>query len=239
MRRNIKGIKPKNKNKNKNNHKNNKISYRKTIKYIIIIIVIIMLVQSWNQFNDKIIPSILIMANLEATTLATRIINESVKEIMEEKEVSSEDFLIYRFTTEGQLVDCVVNTVLINEVSTDIINRITKKVKELSVYVIKIPLGSVLTSDILANYGPDLKVQILPAGTAYIDYERDFSSTGINQMNQRVWLNVNTTIQVVVPLATQKLEVKQKVVIVDRVINGDVPPNYVNVPESNILDVAN
>jgi hypothetical protein len=45
-------------------------------------------------------------------------------------------------------------------------------------------------------------------------------------------------VQVVVPLFSDQIVVKRRVVLIDKVISGDVPPNYVNVPDQNILDVA-
>ena len=51
----------------------------------------------------------------------------------------------------------------------------------------KIPLGNISEGKIFANLGPKINIQVLPTGSAIINYDKEFRSTGINQINHTVW----------------------------------------------------
>ena len=70
---------------------------------------------------------------------------------------------------------------------------------------------------------PDIPFKVRLIGNADIDYDRAFESVGINQVNQRVWLNLNFVIQVSAPLMNEVLSSSRKFVLVDRTFSGDVP----------------
>lgn len=227
LRRNIKGRKPRNKKK-------------RILGYLFILIAMI----SFSTFfvyeyiDNKILPVVVAMSQLKIKTIATQSINDAVKKTLEEREINTDDLVSYYYNDSGEIVSCGIDTIKINEICAEVINKIAEEVDRYSDEKIPIPAGHLIGSNVFANTGPDINVEILPFGTATINYDREFRSTGINQINHRVWLNIETTMQVVVPLASEKVTVTQQVTLVDRIISGTVPPNYVNVPETNILDVA-
>ncbi|MCT4542308.1 MAG: sporulation protein YunB [Vallitalea sp.] len=229
MRRNIKGRKPRKKKKKKS-----------FMTYIVILLVLSSLsfVFTYTYLDKQILPIVLAMSQLKIKTMATQSINDAVKKTIEEKKINTDELVTYAYNNKGEIISCGVDTIAINEICAEVINKISKEVDKYSDETIPIPSGNLIGSHIFANSGPSIEVRILPFGTATINYDREFKSTGINQINHRVWLNIETTMQVVVPLASEKVVVSQQVTLVDRIISGTVPPNYVNVPDKNILDVA-
>lgn len=183
-------------------------------------------------------PSVLQMAEFKAKTIATAAINEAIRDTLKEHGVESTDFVTYVADKNGNITSAQINTIVINNITSDVIANLDKKFEEISVYNLAVPLGNLTGSDLLANYGPIIDVMIMPVGTATIDYDREFKATGINQINHRVWLDIRAEVQIVVPMATKQLSIGQKFVLVDHLWEGDVPPSYVNVPKDNILDVA-
>ena len=61
-------------------------------------------------------------------------------------------------------------------------------------------------------------------------------AAGINQVNHKVWLDIDTTVQVVVPLFADQIHISRRIVLIDKMVSGKVPPNYVNVLPNNVLD---
>jgi sporulation protein YunB len=112
------------------------------------------------------------------------------------------------------------------------------ELQNIGIVKFKIPLGNMTGSRLFANIGPEVGVDVLPIGTIKVNYDNNIRSTGINQVNHTVWLDVEATVQVVVPLFSDQIIVKRRVILIDKVISGAVPPNYVNVPEKDILEVA-
>lgn len=230
MRRNIKGRKP----RKRKNKKKRFLGYF----FILLSLVALLTYFVYEYIDEKILPVVVAMAQLKIKTIATQSINDAVKKTLEERQIDTNELVSYNYNDDGEIVSCGIDTITINEICADVINKIADEVDRYSDEKIPVPAGHLIGSDVLANSGPDINIEIMPYGTATINYDREFRSTGINQINHRVWLNIETTMQVVVPLASEKVTVTQQVTLVDRIISGIVPPNYVNVPESNVLDVA-
>ncbi len=205
---------------------------------LILFAVVLILYYFYYQFEASIMPSVLSMAEFKAKSIATAAINDAISETIEEYGIESRDLVTYIGDDQNNITSAQMNTILINALTADVIEKIDENLVEVQVYHLKVPLGNLTGSDLLANYGPIIEVMIMPIGTATIDYDREFRAAGINQLNHRVWLDINTEIQIVVPMATENIFINQKFVLVDEIFQGEVPPNYVNVPESNVLDVA-
>ena len=88
---------------------------------------------------------------------------------------------------------------------------------------ITIPIGSATRSKILSNYGPVIRVSLLPAGTADVNTVEAFEEAGINQTRHRIVLEITANIQIIQPLLSSNITVKTNVPIVETIIIGNVP----------------
>jgi sporulation protein YunB len=205
---------------------------------LICILIIILIMLGCDYVEHHVMPIVIDIASLKINTMATKIINEAVEETLVEEAVTTEDFLSYTYNQEGTIESCRVNTVLINKITSKIIAKITEDVDGSQHEELMIPFGHLIGEGVFSNYGPDIAVEIMPLGTANINYDKEFVSTGINQINYRIWLDIDLTMQLILPLNRERVVVKQEVTLVDSIFSGDIPDNYVNVPDDNILDVV-
>lgn len=224
-----------------------KTSYRRKRPYrapnkmqgVIAVIIIIAIISGiYIQLDRQIIPTVLAMAKIKASSVATKAINQGITQSLLVNQTTMQDLISYDYNDQGDLISWNVNSIMINNLCASIVDNSMDELQNIGVVKFKIPLGNMTGSRLFANIGPEMSVDILPIGTVRVNYENDIRSTGINQVNHTVWLDVEATVQVVVPLFSDQVVVKRRVVLIDKVISGDVPPSYVNVPESNILDVA-
>jgi sporulation protein YunB len=126
------------------------------------------------------------------------------------------------------------NTVVMNKLASETSLEIQKVIKGIGVTYLKIPISSILGSQIFANTGPRINVDIQTAGTVYVDFYTDFEEAGINQTRLKIYLIVKTDVQIVIPLATNKVDVTTHIPVSETIIVGDVPESYITVPESDI-----
>lgn len=203
-----------------------------------ICIIIAIVAGIYIQLDREVMPSVMAMAKVKATSLATEAINEAIKETLNAQQITTDDLLSYDYNDKGELISWNVNSILINQICTDVVTNTNQSLQHIGEVSLKMPLGNATGSRIFANLGPDIIIKVMPVGTVKVDYSNDIRSTGINQVNHVVWLNVEATVQVVVPLFSDQVQVKRKVILIDKVISGQVPPSYVNVPQESILDVA-
>lgn len=190
------------------------------------------------QLDREVMPTVMAMAEIQGHTVATKAINEAITQTLTGSKATMDDLLSYDYNDVGELISWNVNSILINSLCSDIVTKSMQELQSLGTVAFKIPLGNLTGSRIFANLGPDISVKVLPVGTVEVNYDNAIRSTGINQVNHTVWLDVEATVQVVVPLFSNQIHVKRRVILIDKVISGKVPPSYVNIPEESILDVA-
>ncbi len=224
--------------RNKSVYKRKRPHAPKVQGIVSIIIIIAIITATYIQLDRQIIPTVLAMAKIQANSVATKAINQGITQSLLTNQTTMQDLISYDYNDSGELVSWNVNSIMINNLCASIVDNTMDELQTIGVVKFKIPLGNLTGSRLFANLGPEISVDVLPIGTVRVNYDNNIRSTGINQVNHTVWLDVEATVQVVVPLFSDQVVVRRRVVLIDKVISGDVPPNYVNVPDKNILDVA-
>jgi sporulation protein YunB len=226
--------------KNKNTHKRRRgyTTHNKLQGILSMIIIIAIISVTYIQLDRQIIPTVLAMAKIQANTVATKAINQGITQSLLINQTTMQDLISYDYNDSGELVSWNVNSIMINNLCASIVDDTMDELQNIGIVKFKIPLGNMTGSRLFANIGPEIGVDVLPIGTIKVNYDNSIRSTGINQVNHTVWLDVEATVQVVVPLFSDQIIVKRRVVLIDKVISGAVPPNYVNVPEKDVLEVV-
>ena len=88
---------------------------------------------------------------------------------------------------------------------------------------IRIPLGAMLGSDLLAGRGPNISIPLRMAGSAISDIRSDFTTAGLNQSMHRVMMDLEVTISVILPSGAETFAVEMTVALAETVIVGHVP----------------
>lgn len=184
----------------------------------------------WSLINRQLMPVIRSLARNEAKMIAIKSINSGVHESLNKNKVTTQDLLFYDYNDAGEITSWNVNSIMINQLCTEIAENIINDLHNTDVIQLKIPLGLVTGAHIFSNVGPMIDVKVLPKGSANIDYKNQLRATGINQVNHVVWLEIEMKMQIIVPLSSEELVVQRRVVLVDKVISGKVPSHYLNIP---------
>ncbi len=217
------------------------IQKRKDIikKYILIFLIIFIistLIGSYIYIDNKLRPTITLIAETKAEELANKSINKAVSNVVDNN-IKYEDLISVKTGENGKITMMQANSVIMNEIASKVALEIQDEMKKIKTTSTYIPIGTALGSPLLAKYGPKIKVSIEPIGNVYVDFATDFESSGINQTRHRIYLKAKTEVKVVVPLTTSTKKVKTQIPICETIIVGDVPQNYVNVPEKDMMNV--
>ncbi|ONI44914.1 sporulation protein YunB [Candidatus Epulonipiscioides gigas] len=205
--------------------------------FIGILIIFITVSILYIQLDLESWPSTMAMAKLAATSVATDAINDAIAQTLAINQNTVEDLLNYDYDDDGKLASWNVNTILINNLFSQITSKCSDSLNNIPPIEFEIPLGNLTGSRIFANLGPNLTIEILLNGTVTVDYASEWRESGINQTNHIVWLDVMATVQMVVPIYEETVNVHRRIVLVDKVMTGEVPETYVDVPDDAILDV--
>ena len=91
---------------------------------------------------------------------------------------------------------------------------------------LKIPLGSLLDSELVWARGPYITARALWVGSVSAEYESDFSSAGVNQTIHQIWLDLSVPVTVLLPGESLAISVQTSICIAETVIVGQVPQFY-------------
>ena len=185
---------------------------------------------TWGFFSyveKRLTPNILAIAEARTRVLATEAINKAIKEKIA-KNVQYKDFISIHKDTSGQVTLIQVNTVEINRLESETALEVVKTLQEVTIDGLNLPLGIVTGSKILSNYGPSIKVKLVPVGTAEVNMVESFQEAGINQTRHRIVLEITATVQIVQPLLKSAITIRNDVPVAETIIIGNVPNAILN-----------
>jgi len=199
-------------------------------KKALLMALIVVVLFSWLIFtiaDRAILPPVTAIAEQRLVSVINEEIDISLVGIIEDFGLTSEDF--YTLTTDGnlRLTSLSVNTILVNHVASSLAANLSRRLSTEEAMAIGVPVGLFTGIPIFAGLGPDFAVNVIPTGEAVVEYETSFSSAGINQINFQVWLTVETSMRIVIPLQETTVSVSRRVPLVNTVFAGEVPEGMI------------
>ena len=174
-------------------------------------------------------PTLLAIAETKATLLATESVNRVISERVS-LDIDPQKLVNVTLDSRGRVVLIQSNTMEFNKIAADTTIKVQDILKEIGEEKIKIPMGQVLGSQLLASVGPDITVTVIPIGTVAVKVIDKFEQAGINQTRHMIYLIATTQIRIVVPLVSKSVSVDTQVPIAEYVVVGEVPSTYVQFP---------
>ncbi|WP_153732056.1 sporulation protein YunB [Sporosarcina obsidiansis] len=89
-----------------------------------------------------------------------------------------------------------------------------------------VPLGQATNIPLIGNLGPKIPIRFHVIGDVHLDVGTDITEFGINNAYVEVNLLVQVNVQIIVPLATSRSVVEQKIPVAMGLIRGKVPQIY-------------
>lgn len=197
------------------------------LSFVILVLVLLLLVEGLLLLERNIRPAILAAAVMECDGIATRAINQ----ILREEVVPTVDYrelIITEKDESGRVVMARINTAEMNRIMALTTVATGDAVTDISERVIEIPLGKITDSYILASRGPKIPVRLKPMGRVNTVLHDSFEDAGINQTRHKIYMEVITEVQIIVPLIDQSIEVFTTVPLADTIYIGKVPDTVVN-----------
>ena len=170
------------------------------------------------RLEEALLPPLQEISHIQCKAISKNIMDNAITELLQETEP---DALLQK-SAESY----TANTVYINRFCTQLSQKITAGFSTLPQDPIRIPMGAVTPFAFLANMGPDIAFSLLPMGTAQVDYETDFCSVGINQINYKIWLHISMELKIVNPFWQESIVSERKIMLADLIFGGKVPSHY-------------
>lgn len=218
--------------------KQSKNVIKKKMVFLLVLFVITSLVSTF-QYKKLISPNIDAIGEIKAKGMVTEIINNTISHGFSNNEYYEDKNLFYVKTgKDGEINMVQSNTQLINKMVSQFAETLQENYSKVEEQKIKVSYGAILGSKILSQVDLNVNLRVLPLSVSNFDFITEFETQGINQTKYKVYVIIDSNVRVLAPFIASDFHIKNKILIAETVIVGDVPNSYVVVPEKNILDVT-
>lgn len=199
---------------------------KNTKKMVRMIIILIIAFSTVKLILDSVLPIFNTLCESRAKSIATIISNEEATNVM--REHSYDELFSIEKDANGNVSMVKANVVPINEIISDVANKIQESINKRGREDIEIALGSFTGFKLMAGRGPSVKIVISSIGNVETDLRSEFTSQGINQTLHRVYLQVTCSVAILTPFDNIEREISNQVLLAENVIVGTIPNTYYN-----------
>ena len=203
----------------------------KAKKMMILLIILIIAFSTVKLILDAVLPIFDTLCENRAKSIATMISNEQATNVM--REHSYDELFTIEKDNNGNITMIRSNVIPINEIISDVANKIQEEINNKGRDNIEIDLGSFTGFKMLAGRGPGVKITISTIGDVETDLRSEFTEQGINQTLHRVYLQVKCNVNILTPFDNISQEITNQVLLMENVIVGNIPNTYYNLEGIN------
>lgn len=200
----------------------------KIIVYFLVLIFIVTFVYLAYMFYKKsMTPTLLTLAEIKVKAQTALIINQSVVESISDG-IEYDTFVKVTVDQSNKVSLVSVNSAQINIMAQATAILVQQKLASISSVDVEIPWGTLSGIPLLSNKGDIVSIQVSPIPTTTCSFTSDFIDAGLNQTLHRIYINVNTVIDLVMPSSHRVIETVTPVLLCESIIVGDIPQLYID-----------
>jgi sporulation protein YunB len=195
----------------------------KKVKFTIIIFLIMTSVITFVYTLDKVImPTVKLVADAQMRAEVTSTINKTIFEEYS-KNFNYNDIIKFDKDNDGNIIMMTADTLKLSEIATLTVLKAQEELELKSQVDIKVPMGYVTKNNILARFGPDVKIRMRPIGHITTRYISEFEDAGINQTRHKIYIETTTKVKMIMAVSSNELEIVNQIPVVETIIVGRVP----------------
>ena len=162
---------------------------------------------------------------------ASTVVYESIQEQPEGGGIDYDRIITIEKDVNGNVTAMRANVAEVNGLRTKILESMDRKLLDLSVEELSVPVGSVVLPELFSGRGPYLPARVIAVRTSDAFFRTEFLDAGINQTLHRIFFDINVTITLMTLNGTQEVAVDSSVLVAETVIVGQVPATYIGLEE--------
>lgn len=196
---------------------------KKRVRIIFIIFLVLTLIY---LFIDKVVnPLIIDSSYSKVKSLSQDAVNTAVFEVIKDSKIYDSLINIIR-NESGDIVMISTNAIQINSLAREIVENAQKKLRVLGEKGVNIPIGTFTGMPIFVGQGPSINIKLLPIGAINCTFSSSFVSAGINQTSHKIYIEISSSVNMILPTATRSVSTKTQLLIAENIIIGKIPETY-------------
>ncbi|WP_036745798.1 sporulation protein YunB [Paenibacillus sp. UNC451MF] len=192
---------------------------------LLLIIIVLFTVQSFVYIEKNLRPPLVNLAKVRIKQIATQAINTAISDRIA-RGTNFEQLIDWRTDKNGKTTGFMLNYAEHMRITADTITTVQSQLSQLQAIPEHIPLGQAMDSSIIASFGPNIPVRLVPAGNVKVDLNTRYQNAGINMILVEVYIHITAEVSVIIPFDSEPEVVETEVPVSYALIVGDVPTYY-------------
>ena len=167
------------------------------------------------------------LAVTRVSNSVNRLVTEAVDEALQSGQFRYDQLISFQKDSEGRVTALQSNMAEFNRLQALIVQDVLQRLSQVSTSDLRIPIGTLTGSALLAGRGPSVIIKMQTVGSATAGFSNEFSDAGINQTTHRIILNVDVSVSVLLPGFRTSTKVSNSFSVAETIIVGSVPDSYV------------
>lgn len=188
-----------------------------------ILVITLVLVAFVIVIDGQLRPLIQTIAASKAKSISTVTINEAVTEELSKLNISYDDLINIERDSSGKVLAVTTDVVKMNMLKSAISAAIQNKLSNDKAIETDIPIGTLIGGDLFSGRGPAVPLKLSITGSVMSEFKSGIESAGINQTMHKIYLDVKTDINAIIPGYRTMTEVETNVLVAETVVVGTVP----------------
>ena len=193
----------------------------KFVAALIVIVVLTILLAVWIYWRSM-TPTILDIAQTRLISETTIAVNDAVCVALADTG-DFKDFVTITRNDNNDITMISANSALVNLLARNTAIMSQSKINAIKNFDVNIPLGTLSGIPLLSEKGPTVTVTVSPIGTVNCTFTSTFETAGINQTLHRIYIHVESRVDLIMPTSHLEVETSTPVLICESVIIGTVP----------------
>lgn len=198
------------------------LSKKKCVLIGLVLLVVCFLLYLSYVVNPVILNSSLAKIN----AMASKAVGSAVYEVVNTK--IYEPLIEISKDNEGNITHLSVNSMLVNQLTRELTRTAQAKLELMGGEGVDVPIGSFTGLPIFAGRGPTVNLKLVAVGSSSARYESKFIQAGINQTLHQIYVYIDTSVDLILPLRNETIRTSTPVMISENIIVGKIPSTYLN-----------
>jgi sporulation protein YunB len=202
-------------------------SSRKKIIFFFLLTVMLFSLQSFIYIERNLKAPLMNLAKIRVKQIATQSINKGISQQVSQG-TNFEKLIDWKMDKNDKISGFMLNYAEHMKITSSTIDTVQKLLDNLKSTHEHIPLGQAMNSVILASFGPDIPVRLVPAGAVKVDLNTRVQNAGINMILVEVYIHITVDVTIIIPFDSEPEIVETEIPISYVLVVGDTPMYYVD-----------
>jgi sporulation protein YunB len=202
-------------------------SSRKKIIFFFLLIMMLFSLQSFIFIERNLKAPLMNLAKIRVKQIATQSINKGISDQISHG-TNFEKLIDWKMDKNDKISGFMLNYAEHMKITSSTIDTVQKLLDNLKRTNEHIPLGQAMNSVILASFGPDIPVRLVPAGAVKVDLNTRVQNAGINMILVEVFIHITAEVTIIIPFDSDPEIVETEIPISYVLVVGDTPMYYVD-----------